>query len=154
MILKRLLAVLAGRSLWLEIKRKYDVDNGVYVLLMTEDDTELNEQALRHIDDLVSHRGARGVVILTNNEHVNANALSYSTNVKDVLMCSTEQINKLLAYVEFYMFTERLMVISLTKPYGNKLYKAVGVNGLTKEDLVCLSLFIIRSWQRQESSDG
>ena len=68
MIAGRFKAAMAGRSMWLKLKREYDIDNGVYVLLMPEDDRELNEQALLHIDDLVAYRKAWGVVILTDKE--------------------------------------------------------------------------------------
>jgi hypothetical protein len=149
MIVRRLAATLAGRSMWLRLKRKYDVDDGVYVLLMPEDDEELNEQALSHIDDLVRHRRARGVVILTDNAHIKTNARAYSAKILDVCPCSPAQADKLLAFYEFYNFLERLLVVSTTKPFGRGLYKAQGVNGITKEDLVCLGILLIRDW-----SDG
>ncbi len=146
MIWNRFRSALTGRRIWLKIKKKYDVDRGLYVLLMPEDDPELNEQALRHIDDLVKHRKARGVIILTDNVRVKQRARIYSNNIIDIISCSPEMTDRLLTFYEFYRFSERLLVVSLTRPYGNKAWRSVGLQGITVEDIVCLGIFCIRSW--------
>jgi hypothetical protein len=154
MIAKQLCAALAGRSMWLRLKHEYDVDNGVYVLLMPEDDHELNEQALRHIDDLAAYRRARGVVILTGNPWIIENAVTYSDKILAVNKITVTEIDHLLSFFELYAITERLLVVSLTKPYGSKLHITVGIQGVTKEDLVCLCIFRIRNWAGAEVRNG
>jgi hypothetical protein len=146
MIWNRFRSILAGRRMWLKIKKKYDVDNGVYALLMPEEDRELNERALRHMDDLVKHRRARGIIILTDNGWVKQNAVAYSNNIIDVIGCPPEKADKLLSFCEFYRFSERLLVVSLTRPYGNRAWRSIGVQEMTIEDMVCLGIFYIRSW--------
>lgn len=146
MIWNRFRSALAGRRIWLKLKRKYNVDRGLYVLLMPEEDPELNEQALRHIDDLVKHRNACGVIILTDNAWVKNNAGTYSDNIIDIIPCPPEMTDRMLSFCEFYRFSERLMVVSLTRPYGNKAWRAIGLQGITVEDIVCLGIFYIRSW--------
>jgi hypothetical protein len=154
MIAKRLNAALAGRTMWLGLKRKYDIDNGLFVLLMPEDDRELNEQALRHIGDLLIYRRAAGVVILSDKTWIIENAMMYSDKILAINKISAKDIDNLLSFFELYAFTERLLIVSLTKPYGSKLYNAVGVQGVTKEDLVCLSIFLIRNWTGSEAEGG
>lgn len=154
MIAKRLGAALAGRGIWLRLKRAYDVDDGVYVLLMPEDDRELNEQALRHMDDLVAYRKARGVVILTDERWILDGAASYSDNVLAVERMGAKEMDDLLSFYELYAFTEQLSVVSLTKPHGRKLGNMLGVHGVTKEDLVCLGIFLIRNWTSAKGEDG
>ncbi|MDR1192653.1 MAG: hypothetical protein LBK98_00550 [Peptococcaceae bacterium] len=146
LIAQRLGAALAGRSLWLRLKREYQVDDGVYVLLMPEDDRELNEQALRHIDDLVASRRARGVLILTDKPWVRENAAARSDRILAVKTLSAAAIDRLLSFFELYAFTERLLIVSLTRPYGNRLHRAMGMPGLTKEDVVCRCVFLLRNW--------
>ncbi|GHV51069.1 hypothetical protein FACS1894216_04390 [Synergistales bacterium] len=155
MILKRLSAAFAGRSFWMNLKREYDVDNGVYVLLMPEDDQELNEQALRHIGDLLEYRRAAvGVVILSDKAWVLDNAGAYSDKILAVREVSAKIIDNLLSFLELYAFSERLLVVSLTKPYANNLHEMLGIHGVTKEDLVCIAIFIMRSWTSAEAGDG
>lgn len=146
MIAKRLGAAISGRKFWLKLQRKYDIDNGVYVLLMSEEDLELNEKALLHINDLIAHRKARGVIILTDNQWVIDNASVYSDKILAVKTMSAREIDYLLSFCELYAFSERFLVVSLTKPYGSKLCNTLGVHGITKEDLVCLCIFLIRDW--------
>ena len=147
MIAKQLKAAFAGRSMWLKIKHEYDIDNGVYVLLMPENDQELNEQALKHIDNLVAHRKARGVVILTDKQWIADSAGDYSDKILAVKKITEKEIDELLSIYALYEFTERLLVVSLTRPYGRKLFNTVGTLNVTKEDLVCLSIFVIRDWK-------
>lgn len=146
MLWTRFRSAMAGRRIWLKIKRKYDIDNGVYALLMPEDDRELNEQALRHIDDLVRHRRASGVLVLTDDEWVKEHAKSYSDSIVDVVACPAATADRLLSFYEFYRFSERLLIVSLSRPYGNKAWLSIGKNGVTVEDVVCLGIFCIRSW--------
>jgi hypothetical protein len=154
MIAKRLGAALSGRRIWLKLKRKYNVDNDLYVLLMPEDDRELNEQALLHIDDLIAYRRARGVVILTDREWVMENAAAFSAGILAVNAVSEKEIDAVISFFELYAFTERLLIVSLTRPYGSKLLSTVGIHGVTKEDLVCLCIFLIRDWPGAEGDDG
>lgn len=146
-------AALAGRRLWLRIKKKYDVDDGVYVILMPEDDQTLNEPALLHIDDLIAHRGARGVVLLTGSDWVLRHAGAYSSGIIDAVPCSEKQMDGLLKFCELYRFSERLLTVSLHRPYGNKAWRAVGVQGVTVEELVCIGMFCIRNWT-EPKADG
>jgi hypothetical protein len=154
MIAKRIKAAFAGRKFWMKLKKEYDIDNGVYVLLMPEDDPELNEQALLHIDDLVNHRKARGVIILTDQKQVMDTAKVHSGNILALNKVTESEIDNLLSFFELYAFTERLLIVSLTRPFGSKLYNTLGISGVTKEDLVCLSIFLIRDWTSAECVNG
>jgi hypothetical protein len=154
MIGKRLSAALSGRTFWLKLTRKYYAENGIFVLLMPEDDRELNELALLHIGDLLTYRKASGVVILTDKTWIIENAETYSKQIIAVEKISKKEIDNLLSFYELYAFTERLCVVSLTKPFGSKLHNALGAEGVTKEDIVCLSIFLIRDWTNSEGESG
>ena len=146
MMVQRMKKAYAGRSMWLKLKATYDIDRGVYVLLMPEDDDELNEQTLAHIDDLVAHRGARAVLILTNKQWIIQKAKICSDKILAAVEVSEALIDGLLSYYELYAFSERLLIVSLTRPYGRKLYQSLGIHGVTREDLVCLCILGIRDW--------
>lgn len=151
-MIKRLCAAWRGRSFWLKLDREYKINSaGLYVLLMPEDDRELNEQALRHIDEMTAFRRAEGVVILTNQPWVLEHAPGCSEKLVAVRQVSEREIDKLLSFYEMYEFTERLLTVSLHRPYGRMVHKAVGVHGITKEDIVCLCIYQIRDWKPAES---
>jgi hypothetical protein len=154
MIVKRLKAALLGRKMWLNLKNEYDVDDGVFVLLMPEDDQELNEQALKHIDDLIKYRKAKSVVVLTDKQWIIEKATSYSKNISAVKEVSYKEIDNLISLYELYGFTERLLIVSLTKPHGSKLKNTINIHGVTNEDIVCLCIFRIRDWSKAGVING
>jgi hypothetical protein len=133
---ERISAALSGRSYWLKLKNKFDIDDGGYVVLMPDDDRELNKQTLVHIDGLIENHKAKGVAIVTSDNWVIENAGIYTDNKLSVITAAEHDIDNLLSFFELYAFTERLFIMSLTKPYGNKLHNVVGMQGVTKEDIV------------------
>lgn len=153
-LLRRLYSAWRGRSLWHSLVRDHDLDDGAYVLLMIEDDDELNRLALRHIEDLVADRGARGVVILTDRPDVAAaaDAVRACSPILAVARISSKQVDALLALSELYRFTHRLLVVSWTRPFGSDLRAALGVHGVTAEDVLCLSMLLLRTWPVERSA--
>lgn len=144
-----------GKRLWAGLERKYEVDQGVYVVLMPEDDAELNAAALGHMEDLVGDRRARGVVLVLD-ESLPRPRLSGSAGpeaaperlpgVVGIESWTGVQIDALLAYWELHNFSDRFLVVSLSRPFGNGLHHLVGRQGITKEDLVCLGCLRLRSY--------
>jgi hypothetical protein len=140
-MLRQIYAAYRGRRLWAGLERKYKVDQGVYVLLMPEDDAELNAAALGHVEDLVADRRARGVVL------VGEGSMSKpGPGIVGTESWTERQIDELIAYYELHNFSERLLIVSLTKPFGNGLHRLLGRQGVNKEDLVCLGCLRLRSY--------
>jgi hypothetical protein len=148
-MVNRLISAWRGRALWMRLRKRYDVDNGAYVVAFVEDEDALNEVALAHVQDLIADRQARGVVVVTDQKRVAEQAGEAADGVLAVELLADREIEFLLSFYELYQFTPRLFFVSLTRPYGNRLWKMVGVNGLTLDDLVCLSMYRIRGWAGQ-----
>lgn len=149
MIVRRLTAAWRGRALWMRLRKRYDIDNGAYVVAFVEDDQALNEVALAHVRDLVADRRARGVVVATDQQWVVERAAEDPDGILAVEVLANRDVESLLSFYELYQFTPRLFFVSLARPYGNRLWQMVGVNGLTLDDLVCLSMYRIRGWAGQ-----
>lgn len=149
MIAQRLIAAWRGRALWTRLRKRYDIDDGAYVVAFVEDDDSLNEVALAHVRDLIADRRARGVVVVTDQAWVAEEAGKETDGVLGVEVLADREIELLLSFYELYQFTPRLFFVSLTRPYGNRLCQMVGVNGLTLDDLVCLAMYRIRGWAGQ-----
>jgi len=148
-MVKRLTAAWRGRAVWMRLRKRYDIDNGAYVVAFVEDDAALNEVAIAHVQDLIADRRARGVVVVTDQESVAELAGRQADGILAVEVLADRDIEHLLSFYELYQFTPRLFFVSLTRPYGNRLWQMVGVNGLTLADLVCLSMYRIRGWAGQ-----
>ncbi|HTX12011.1 MAG TPA: hypothetical protein VME22_25545 [Solirubrobacteraceae bacterium] len=146
MIVRRLIAAWRGRAVWRRLRKSYDIDNGGYVIACIEDDQALNEVALAHVQDLIADRRARGVVVVTDQAWVAERAGKETDGVLAVEIVGDREIEHLLSFYELYQFTPRLFFVSLTRPTENRLWRMVDVNGLTLDDLVCLSMYRIRGW--------
>jgi hypothetical protein len=143
-MLRQLYAAYRGSRLWAGIKRKYKVDQGVYVLVMPEDDAELNAAALGHIEDLIADRRAHGIVLV--GDCSLSHPMERSPGIVGTESWTGRQIDALIAFYELGSFTDRLLIASLTKPFGNGLHRLLGRQGVTKEDLVCLGCLRLRSY--------
>ena len=154
-MLRQIYAAYRGSRLWAGLERKYDVDQGVYVVLMPEGDAELNAVALGHVDDLVADRRARGVVLVADrtlswpmlSESGDSEAgPPRSRGIVGTESWTGRRIDALIAFYELHNFSDRLLIVSLTKPFGNGLHHLLGRQGVTKEDLVCLGCFRLRGY--------
>ena len=157
MILPTAVMALRGRRRWLKVKRAYGVSrNGVYVILMSDSDRALNECALRHIDDFLDYRKGISAVILTTEEWVADNANQFSDRIAAVELITQRDCRCLSGYYYYYSygFSEQFIVLSLRGVYGERLALAENVNGITKEDMCCLGLYIIRNWTGTDTSNG
>lgn len=139
-------AAYCGSRLWAKLARKYEVDKGVYVLLMPEDDAELNGAALARIEDLVADRRAQGVVLVGDRSSSQPMPSEPGDSIVGIESWTARQIDALIAFYELCSITDRLLIVSLTKPFGNGLYRLVGRQGVTKEDLVSLGCLRLRSY--------
>jgi hypothetical protein len=143
-MLKQIYAAYRGSRLWAALERKYNVGQGLYVLLLPEDDAELNAAALGHIEDLVADRRARGVVVV--GDRASSSVSGESDAIVGTESWTAGQIDALIAFYELCSITDRLLIVSLTKPFGNSLYRLVGRHGVSKEDLVSLGCLRLRSY--------
>jgi len=152
MIIKAMVRAFLGRRRWLKIKRKYNVaKNGIYVVMMPDADREFNEAALRNIDNFLDYRKGSNVIILTTDEWVAKNSHSYSNRIEAVIRISERDLRYYNCYYYYYYyfgFSERFILMSLQGIHGKRLALAENVNGISKEELVCIGLYVIRSWSK------
>jgi hypothetical protein len=146
----RLIAAWRGRALWLRLRKRHGIDNGAYVVAFIEDDQALNQVALAHIADLIADRQARGVVVVTDQDWVIGQIGEDTDGILAVEVLTDREIEALLSYYELCQFSARVFFVSLTRPYSNHLWRMTGINGVTLDDLVCLSIYRIRGWTGQE----
>lgn len=143
-MLRRIIAAYRGSRLWAELERKYEVDRGLYIVLLPEDDAELNAVALGHLEDLVADRRAQGIVLVGDSSL--SQPMERSPGIVGTESWTGRQIDALIAFYELHNFSDRLLIVSLTKPFGNGLHHLLGRQGVTKEDLVCLGCFRLRGY--------
>jgi hypothetical protein len=142
-MLRRTAAALHGALLWTQLSRRHDLDQGVYVLLMPEDDPELNGAALAHIDDLIADRRAQGIVLVSD---CASPAPERVPGIIAVERWTSRRIDALISFYELYAISDRLLILSLTRPFGNGLHRLLDRQGVTTEDLACLGCLRLRGY--------
>jgi hypothetical protein len=158
MIFSTTIKALRGRRRWLKIKRKYSIyKSGIYVIMMPDSDCEFNEFALRHIDDFLNYRKGNSVVILTTDKWVADNAKRFSERIAAVELITQHDYCYYYCYYYhyyYYGFSEQFIMMSLQGVYGKRLALLENMRGITKEDMVCLGLYMIRNWVGYEAQNG
>ena len=154
-MLREIYAAYRGTRLWAGLERKYKLDEGLYVLLMPDDDPEVNAAAVEHIDDLIADRRAKGVVLVGNSATAGlvsaasvtpASPTDRSSHIVGTEAWTGRQLESVIRLCELYGPSDRLLIVSLTKPFGNGLQRLLGRQGVTKEDLVCLGCLRLRGY--------
>ena len=157
MIIKTMINALLGRRRWMKIKRRHNVDKGnVYVIAMPDADREFNEFALRNIDVFLNYRKGNKAVVLTTDEWVVNNSSRFSERIISAERITEFDYHCYYCYhcYYYYGFSERFVAMSLRGKYGERLALADKVNGINKEELACLGLYIIRNWKKVGASHG
>jgi hypothetical protein len=145
--IQALAKALSGRRRWLQAKHKYGIEkNGVYLVVMPDADQEFNEHALRHLDDFLDYRKGSAAVILTTDEWVADSAHTFSRRISAIERITEREQYHLSQYYYYSHFSEHFVMMSLQGVYGKRLALACGVNGITKEDMACLGLYVIRNY--------
>lgn len=133
MIEEKLCFAEKGRAFWLSLTEKQK--NKTLYLLFCGEDEILEQIAMDFLRDLSSHRKAERVVILTCQE-----SFSVKTDGVVVELISEEIKESLLCLYEMYQFTEDLLMISLTRPYGSK-HSHLLKEGFSKEEILKQCIF-------------
>lgn len=135
-----------GRNEWRKLVNKFNIKNKqIYVLLFSEIDQELNKQAILHINDLITNRIADGVIILSVEGAIDTNISANSDRIFAIINYPAKKAEYLMKYYTLCKFSEKFIIVSLNRPEGNIAYKAIGINGINIEDMVCLGLYKLRN---------
>jgi hypothetical protein len=149
MIFSIIIKSLIGRKIWLKNKYKHNIGNeGIYMIVMPDDDQSLNEIVLQHIDDFLNYRKGKGAVILTADTWTKNNYYRFSRNILSTELLSQHELLYLLCYHRYYRFSDYFVLMSLQDSYGKRLAHAEKFHGITKVEMVCIGLYNIRDWTK------
>ena len=139
MLFKHYWMAYKGSRIWNKIDRKY---HAPLYILMPKEKEEYNYYALKHLEQYAEKKKAEKVVLLTCDEEAIAAAGLFMDKEKVVTeYMSRKEILQLIKYYALYEFTSRLTIVSFTEPYSTHAENLLGINGVTKEDLVCFDVY-------------
>lgn len=139
-----------GREVWSNIESKYDIYNGKYALLMPTLNKEYNYYGLLYLNQFLEKFKIDEVIILTVDERVIKCANLFSDKISNVIKISEKDLDCLLEFYCFYLFSEKLIIISLEQPNGRNVNKLIGQRGITVEELIAIGLFKLAEFKKEE----
>lgn len=133
-----------GKHIWKKMIHQTGADKKTQIIVMPEHNNELNLTAFRYMKYMMQRRNSDNVIILTDDQWVIDNYLIVKELSPVLVKCTYNQILYLQKYYECFVFSRNISIISLNKPSGNTVYKFIGKNGITYDDVVCLCIYNLR----------
>jgi len=139
MLISHFIKAFMGRIIWSRLERKYHADN--YILMPCKNE-EYNYYALLYLDKFIQSKKSKKTVILTFDEGVIKTCGLFSQNKTiRVVRFSRIKAERIIKYYALYEFSTKLTIISLQEPYDTCGENLIGINGVTKEDLLCYDIY-------------
>ena len=149
MLLKHYWNAYQGYRVWKRIDQKYHAP--IYILIPKEKE-EYNYYALKHLEQFLLMKKVSKAVVLTCDEGAIASVdLFVPKGMVESEYLSRKEILRFLKYYALHEFTSRLTIVSFTEPYNTHAENLLGVNGVTKEDLVCFDVYRFGETPKKES---
>ncbi len=124
-----------GRELWSSLLGEQKKQDKILYLLFCGEDNTLENLAKAHLIPLIKQQNAQCAMILT----CEASFVSQG-DYMIVKKISHIERESLLAFYELYQFTDQLFILSLTRPFGSKLYQLLE-KGFSKECILKECIF-------------
>ncbi|AGF58317.1 hypothetical protein B0P06_003368 [Clostridium saccharoperbutylacetonicum] len=137
-----------GRNLWIEICNKYKLGDEDYVILMPSLNAEYNYYALLHLSEFIDRVRAEKIIILTYDENVKKIGKMFSNKICDIYDFSREEAEYLMKFYCLYMFTDKLIIISLEEPEGRNGRQLIGKKGITLEELIAIGIYGLKECKK------
>lgn len=132
-----------GGIVWKRLRRKWKIGKKDVVLFMIEQDEELNRYAYIHAEALLHKKYSTKLVLVSPFEDVLGKIPERLRKYPSILISSME-CEQLKKYYQLVEFSDYVCFVSMTWPESNWVYRLLGKNGVGKEEIVCLGLFVLR----------
>ncbi|MCR5238321.1 MAG: hypothetical protein K6E34_14085 [Lachnospiraceae bacterium] len=152
MLLLLYIKAFRGYLLWKRLEKRYGAD---HYILMPECDEEYNYYALLHLEDFIASKGAEKSYVLLSRDNGVQKALGLFNGSDKVKLhrISGTQTDNLIQYYALYEFSPKLTIVSLTRPYDTGAQNLLGINGVTKEELLCYDIYRLKGGEDRDAPD-
>ena len=128
-----------GEKNWKCLMEKHPADK---FIILPHEESEYNTWAAIYFDDYMKKENARSAVLIS----LFSSVLNRFDEVSDSYIiekvCGNKKwVESLLMFYAFHPFSERIVIISLTKPYDTGGENLLGVRGVTERELLCYDIY-------------
>lgn len=137
-----------GRKLWLDVCKKYELSDDDYVILIPSLNKEYNYYGLLYLNEFRKKVKAEKIIILTYDERVKRSAKIFLNKIYDICNFSRESAELLMKFYCLYMFTDKLVIISLEEPEGRNGMQLIGKKGITLEEVMAIGVYGLKEFKK------
>ena len=135
----RIIETLGGRRKWLEIKRKYYVQDGTFVALFPGYEKEFHDSVIQNYDDFVARKYITNSIFLICNDEIEKLAEQYIQSNIRIVKVSENDCKKILLYYGLCVFYGDFTVFSLQFPKGNTVGRIIDSAKMNMDEFVLAS---------------
>lgn len=139
------IVITCGTAVWLRLR--YGINGKHHAILISDDNAEVNEYALKHIKEYIKFQHTGKVTVFTYRDDVFEKAQKTESVAKSVLI--TEKIFFRIASC-CRLKIKYVKIISLSYPENVQLANFIGIRDFTVEDLVCYCCYGMFSYESNE----
>ena len=136
-----------GVVLWNKIKVELQIPNNSCVLLFPLSERNINMVFLKYMEQLIGRKKYTSAYILTVDEWIAKNAVSFSQKVASIKQLSEYESDCLTKYYSLIEFSNRFYVCAITKPEG-RLGELLIENSIPFDEIVCAGVYRMYDYER------
>ncbi|RRJ62287.1 hypothetical protein EHV15_04485 [Paenibacillus oralis] len=139
-----------GRRLWLGLVEDNQLDLQDYVVLFPSDQPNINYYGLLYLNQFINNKRANKTVIVTSDGTVQKAYDYFTDKVTHCYLFNNDDIDSLLNFYRLYMFTNKLIIVSLDNFSGRTLGNLLNIRGITLEEIISLGIYQLREFKQEQ----
>lgn len=132
-----------GSIAWRCLKRKNGIRKNDVVIFLVEEDEELNHYAFLHAEKLLQKKYGNELAFISPYAEAFEGMPEGLKKYRRIIVSQSE-CEKIKKYYQLVRFSDYVCFVTLTWPESNWVSRLLGQNGINKEDIVCLGLYVLR----------
>lgn len=138
-----------GRKTWIGLCEEFNIDEECKVLIFSEEDNLLNYKALSILKQFTKEKDIKNILIISNQEIIKkVGGLFFDGNIKFIFM-DISYIDSIIKLYELYMFTDKLIIVSLDKPEGREASNIIEKELMSLEEVVSIGIFSVKEYENK-----
>ena len=146
-MIREIIEVVAGDVSWNLLKLRYHIDYSKVVLVLTGENADVDDYALKYLDKYIERKVAKEAVVIALDKNEREKLKSkYSFKYKTkIIVCSSKKIDRIYKRKCLNKINNNLVFTYIDKTKNNLLGKFLRETDINAKDVVCLALYNFRT---------
>ncbi len=135
-----------GNFIWKYLRVRYHIDATTVVLFLSEDNSKINEYAIKYLDDVMGRKGCKKAVIFTESEEL-AQLATERVSTKKAVRVAKLDVDTIMCVYDWYRvirFNRNVFFTFTDRTKDNLLGRFLRETDIDENDAVCLAIYNFR----------